>query len=115
MVNKTSDSDSSKPRFAVRSMNASLAVCFASIGATTVAANELACTILLCLSNPAGYAAVGECLGPVSNFVQSVAIGGGAPMCDGNSGQMMIGRGKKANQRTIDWTDSAGVRQRLNY
>jgi hypothetical protein len=99
----------------MRSRCASLVGVFTFAGASAVGADDVGCTIVLCLSNPSGYAAVGECIKPVLDFVQSVGAGGAAPTCDGGSAQMAIGRGKKANQRTIDWTDSAGVRQRMNY
>lgn len=73
------------------------------------------CTVVLCLLNPAGWASVNACVPPVQGFISAVAAGGGAPSCPGGNGGMSIGRGKRANERVIEFTDADGVRQRIAY
>jgi hypothetical protein len=92
----------------------------AAIAATTMFgtpanADDTGCTVVLCLLNPAGWAAVAECVPPVQDFIWSVASGGGEPNCSAGNGEMAIGRGRRSYQRFIHYTDANGVRQTINF
>ena len=47
--------------------------------ATDASASVAGCTVIICLSNPEGYATLPACIFPVEDFVRSVSAGGGAP------------------------------------
>ena len=78
-------------------------------------ADDAGCTVVLCLLNPAGWAAEATCVPPVQDFIWSVASGGGAPDCSAGNGEMAIGRGRRSYQRFIQYTDANGVRQTINF
>ena len=69
--------------------------------ATQARASEAGCTVIICLSNPEGYATLPACIFPVEDFVRSVGAGGGAPDCAGATTPMTIRRGRQASQRSI--------------
>jgi hypothetical protein len=48
-------------------------------------ADDEGCTVILCLSNPAGWAAVTECVAPVKRALKAIAKGR-APQCTFSSG-----------------------------
>ena len=80
-------------------------------------ADELGCTALLCLSNPAGWANVPECVAPVKKVLNNLRRGG-AFVCDSGSartGDVVVSHGKKLRDRWIEWIDAAGVRHRENF
>jgi hypothetical protein len=48
-------------------------------------ADDEGCTVILCLSNPAGWAAVAECVAPVQRALKAMAKGR-APQCTFSGG-----------------------------
>jgi hypothetical protein len=44
-------------------------------------ADQEGCTVLLCISNPAGWAAVSDCVPPVKAWMRQRAKGAGMPNC----------------------------------
>jgi hypothetical protein len=52
-----------------------------------VRADDEGCTVILCLSNPAGWAAVGQCVPPVQKALKQM-LKGHMPMCSGEAGSM---------------------------
>ena len=71
-------------------------------------ADEWGCTVVLCLANPAGYAAISECVEPIRQMFTTIR-NGGSPICDGGGVRLHIGRGKKQSQRYIQYTNAAGA------
>ena len=58
------------------------------ISCTTIGesrADDEGCTVILCLSNPAGWAAVAECVAPVQRALKAMAKGR-APQCTFSGG-----------------------------
>lgn len=49
--------------------------------AAPAAADDWPCTVLLCLSNPAGATAENECVPPIEKLWKHLAKGGGMPTC----------------------------------
>ena len=93
----------------------------ALIGAVTasslVKADDWGCTVMLCLSNPAGPTAVAECIPPVEKLL-SVIRSGGAPQCDSGGADgvnLQISRGSKSRNRWFEFSDSTGQRTRTYY
>ena len=80
-------------------------------------ADEAGCTVVMCLSNPAGWASVAQCVAPVQTMFANLRNGGSLScnMGGGPTPGVTYSQGKKPSQRWIAWTDSAGVRQLLNY
>ena len=88
-----------------------------SLGSTQVKADEWGCTVLLCLSNPAGPSAVVECAAAVERL-WTVIRSGGSPQCDSNGTDavnLQISRGAKSRDRWFEFTDSTGKRTRSFY
>ena len=80
-------------------------------------ADDVGCTVLLCLSNPAGWASVNECVAPVQNMFANLRSGGSLS-CDMGGGTMprlAYSQGQKPSQRWITWLNSAAVRQTTYY
>lgn len=50
-------------------------------------ADDYGCTVLLCLSNPAGPMAVAECVSPIKKLYRDLARGRAFPTCDLVGGQ----------------------------
>ena len=93
----------------------------ALIGAVTasslVKADDWGCTVLLCLSNPAGPLAVAECISPVEELLP-VIRNGNVPQCDSggsDSVNLQVSRGPKSKNRWFEFTDSTGKRTRTFY
>lgn len=60
-----------------------LAAAFVMVGAVHEArADEWGCTVILCLSNPAGATAAEGCAPPVEKFWHNLRRGGAMPHCD---------------------------------
>ena len=80
-------------------------------------ADDAGCSVLLCLSNPAGWSSVAECVAPVQNMFANLRNGGSFACDMGGSATTGVtySQGSKPSQRWIAWTDSAGVRQLLYY
>ena len=88
-----------------------------SLTAMPARADEFGCTVLLCLSNPAGWASVKECVAPVQKLL-NVLRGRGAFFCDTGSssfGGVVVSQGKKPADRWIQWTDASGSVRRENF
>ena len=88
-----------------------------SFGATNANADDWECTVMLCLSNPAGPTAVAECIPPVEKLL-SVIRSGGAPKCDSGGADgvnLQISRGSKSRNRWFEFSDSTGQRTRTYY
>ena len=78
--------------------------------AKAACADEFGCTVMHCLSNPAGWASVKECVAPVQKLL-NVLRGRGAFFCDTGSssfGGVVVSQGKKPADRWIQWTDASG-------
>jgi hypothetical protein len=91
----------------------------ASLWLTTpsVRADDWGCTVLLCLSNPAGPMAVPACVVPVQKLY-AVLRGGGSPSCDTggtSSVNLRVSRGSRSRDRWFEFTDSAGKTTRDGY
>ena len=89
------------------------------LSSTSVAAraDEFGCTVLLCLSNPAGWATVTECVAPVQKML-NILRGRGSFVCDTGSsgvGGVVVSQGRKAADRWIQWTDASGTVRRENF
>jgi hypothetical protein len=83
---------------------------------TPAKADDAGCTVVLCLLNPMGWAAVAECVPPVQSFVASVIAGGGAPSCSGSSVNMNITRQRrKPWTGNIAYTDADGVPKTIGF
>ena len=88
-----------------------------SLGSTQVKADEWGCTVLLCLSNPAGPTSVPECVPPVEELL-AVIRSGGVPQCESGGSDavnLKISRGSKAKNRWFEFSDSTGKRTRTFY
>ena len=82
---------------------------------STVKADEFGCTVLLCLSNPAGAMAEPACVAPVTKL-WDIIRSGGSPSCDGGAGvNLRISRGSKSKNRWVEFTDSTGNTSRTYY
>ena len=81
-----------------------------------VKADEWGCTVVLCLSNPAGPTSVPECVPPVEELL-AVIRSGGVPQCESGSDavNLQISRGSKAKNRWFEFSDSTGKRTRTFY
>jgi hypothetical protein len=79
-------------------------------------ADEWGCTVLLCLSNPAGPMAVPACVAPVQKLY-AVLRSGGSPSCDTGAGSLnlRISRGSRSRDRWFEFTNSAGQTTRDSY
>lgn len=96
---------------------AGAASAFFVFAAASAQADDLGCTVLLCLSNPAGPMAVPACVVPVQKLF-AVLRGGGAPSCDtGKTGSvnLRVSRGSRSRDRWFEFTDSAGKTTRDGY
>jgi hypothetical protein len=60
-----------------------LLLCCTTVGESR--ADDEGCTVILCLSNPAGWAAVAECVAPVQRALKAMAKGR-APQCTFSGG-----------------------------
>ena len=88
-----------------------------SLESSLVKADEWGCTVLLCLSNPAGPTSVPECVPPVEELL-AVIRSGGVPQCESggtNAVNLQISRGPKAKNRWFEFSDSTGKRTRTFY
>ena len=93
-------------------------------------ADDEGCTVLLCLSNPAGWSAVAECVAPVQRALKAMAKGR-APQCTFSSGaggsKPQIGWVPEAVPatsdapetvtyvRVLEYRDALGVTQRIKF
>ena len=85
--------------------------------AAAARADEFGCTVLLCLSNPAGWTTVSECRAPIQKMLQ-ILRGRGSFVCDTGAsgvGGVVVSQGRKAADRWIQWTDAAGTARRENF
>lgn len=72
-----------------------------------VKADDEGCTVILCLSNPAGWAAVAECVPPVQRALKSIAKGR-FPSCSYASGTLDGAKARVAYVQDGVTTDSEG-------
>ena len=89
----------------------------AAASVVTAGADEFGCTVVLCLSNPAGWATVTECQAPIQKML-NILRRRGTFACDtgaSGAGGVVVSQGKKAADRWIEWTDAAGTIRRENF
>ena len=96
-----------------------------------VKADDEGCTVILCLSNPAGWSAVAECVPPVQRALKNIAKGR-FPSCSYASGTLdgakarvgyvqdgiMIdseGIERPVLVRVLEFTDARGATQRVRF
>lgn len=72
-----------------------IALFLASVG-TSANASDYGCTVLLCLSNPAGPKAVSECVPPIDRLFRDLRKGRSFPSCD-----MATGPGGRSYARQV--------------
>lgn len=92
-------------------------------------ANDEGCTVILCLSNPAGWAAVAECIPPVQRALKAMAKGR-LPQCAFSGGVgahpriIWISEPAAASSsdvdavqvfRALEYRDGAGVVRRIKF
>ena len=93
-------------------------------------ADDEGCTVLLCLSNPAGWAAVTECVAPVQRALKAMAKGR-APQCtfSGSAGgsdariawvpETVPATGELPepvrSARVLEYRDAQGATQRIKF
>jgi hypothetical protein len=93
-------------------------------------ADDEGCTVFLCLSNPAGWAAVAECEAPVQRALKALAKGR-APKCTFSGGaggtiariawveETVPARADAPetvrNVRVLEYRDAQGVTQRIKF
>jgi hypothetical protein len=56
-----------------------------------VRADTAGCTVVLCLANPAGWAAVDECVAPVQSYFRSIRRHFRPPVCDESGATFSFG------------------------
>jgi hypothetical protein len=61
------------------------------VSGTNVQASQYGCTVLLCLSNPAGPTAVAECVPPIRQLWRDLARGRPFPTCEEANGSALAG------------------------
>ena len=92
----------------------SIAVAVRLSASVSCRADDFGCSVLMCLSNPAGWSAVPACVTPVTRML-SLLRSNNSFSCDaaGNSNSnITISRGRKSYDRWIAYTDSAGTPHR---
>ena len=105
-----------------------LLLCRANVGESR--ADDEGCTVILCLSNPAGWSAVAECVAPVQRTLKAMAKGR-APQCtfSGGAGGSVariawvpetVPATSDAPEtvqyvRVLEYRDSKGVAQRIKF
>ena len=105
-----------------------LLLCCANVGESR--ADDEGCTVFLCLSNPAGWAAVAECVAPVQRALKAMARGR-APQCTfsggaGNSNASIAWMPETVPAtsdapktviyvRVLEYRDAQGVTQRIKF
>jgi hypothetical protein len=109
-----------------------LLLCCTNVGESR--ADDEGCTVILCLSNPAGWAAVAECVAPVRRALKAMAKGR-VPQCTfsggtGNSDARiswvpetvpatvpaMAGAPETVRQvRVLEYRDAQGTIQRIKF
>lgn len=72
-------------------------------------ADEFGCTVLMCLSNPAGWRSVAECVTPVTKLFEDLTRGGSFTCSVVGAPNVSISQGKKWYDRWIAYTDSSGA------
>lgn len=93
-------------------------------------ADDEGCTVFLCLSNPAGWAAVAECVAPVQRALKAMAKGR-APQCTFSGGaggsdariawvEETVPASANAPEttrqvRVLEYRDAQGVTQRIRF
>ncbi len=85
--------------------------------AVAARADQFGCTVLLCLSNPAGWTSVAECGPPIQKMLD-ILRGRGSFACETGAsgvGGVVVSQGKKAADRWIQWTDASGTVRRENF
>ena len=105
-----------------------LLLCCANVGESR--ADDEGCTVILCLSNPAGWAAVSECVAPVQRALKAMAKGR-APQCTFSGGaggsnariawvpETVPAIGDTPDMvtyvRVLEYRDPQGVTQRIKF
>ena len=91
-------------------------------------ADDEGCTVILCLSNPAGWSAVAECVPPVQRALKAMAKGR-MPQCTFSGGAGTDARivwvtepatagdddSKTVTTRALEFRDAAGVTRRIKF
>ena len=105
-----------------------LILCSTQVGEAS--ADDEGCTVFLCLSNPAGWAAVSQCVPPVERALKNMAKGrvprcefsGGAGGSDARIAWIEVpgpldADGKRTVQtvRVLEYRDAAGATRRLEF
>jgi hypothetical protein len=78
-------------------------------------ADDFGCTVLMCLSNPAGWGSVVDCVTPVTKMFELVARGGSFSCAAEGLPSVSVSNGKKWYDRWISYTDSNGQFHREYY
>ena len=105
-----------------------LLLCCANVGESR--ADDEGCTVILCLSNPAGWSAVSDCVAPVQRALKAMAKGR-APQCTFSGGAggsnasiawvpEMVPVTIDAPEtviyvRVLEYRDAQGVTQRIKF
>ena len=94
-------------------------------------ADDEGCTVILCLSNPAGWSAVAQCVPPVQRALKNIAKGR-FPVCGYSAGTLDGARARVAYMqdgvttdsdgnemprlvRVLEFTDARGATQRVRF
>jgi hypothetical protein len=80
----------------VKSVSSKLAT-VACLFVTSAQASDHGCTVVMCLSNPAGPTAVSECMAPIKKLWRDLSKGRAFPSCDEADGA----EGKKSFVRQV--------------
>ena len=96
----------------VRALSIAIAVQLSA--SVSCKADDFGCTVLMCLSNPAGWSAAPACVAPVTQML-SLLRSNNSFSCDavnGTKSNVTISQGRKWYDRWIAYTDSAGTPHR---